>query len=242
MPDVSKLPLYQSHKIVRAAKIKDVILHAHPSPEVSLEEFVQTPEFTGGHLIFHDDSLSPLPVSAEWCRKHEPTRGGYLVAYADGYLSFSPQDAFRSGYRSISEAEAASAQEIPTPTREIFSHRCSGLNEALRIYVLDSPGPGNACHDYQVVLDRNKNDTELPVVEVCRVQFQKGAVQEAGLNGLSNEALLAIVEDRLTGFQTSQFSCRENAVALTKIQEAMMWLQKRTRDRLARGVEGTHTV
>jgi hypothetical protein len=35
-----------------------------------------------------------------------------------------------------------------------------------------------------------------------------------------------------------EFSCRENAIALTKIQEAMMWLQKRTRDRVARGVEG----
>lgn len=56
-----------------------------------------------------------------------------------------------------------------------------------------------------------------------------------------NEALLAVLEDRLIGFQSGQYACRENAVALTKIQEAMMWLQKRTRDRMARGVEGTMT-
>ena len=72
------------------------------------------------------------------------------------------------------------------------------------------------------------------------LHFQNGPIKEAGFNGISVEALLAIVEDRLLGFQSGVFNCRENAVALTKIQEAMMWLQKRTRDRLARGVEGTN--
>lgn len=73
-------------------------------------------------------------------------------------------------------------------------------------------------------------------------EFQNGPLQETGgvPNGLSNESLLAIVEDRLLGFQSGQFACRENAIALTKIQEAMMWLQKRTRNRLARGIEGTN--
>lgn len=72
------------------------------------------------------------------------------------------------------------------------------------------------------------------------VRFQNGPIKEVGTNGVTHEALLAIVEDRLIGFQSGPYACRENAVALTKIQEAMMWLQKRTRDRLARGVEGTH--
>jgi hypothetical protein len=62
------------------------------------------------------------------------------------------------------------------------------------------------------------------------------------VNGVSNEALLAIVEDRLQGFQSGPFACRENAVALTKLQESMMWLQKRTRERMARNVEGTNIV
>lgn len=55
-----------------------------------------------------------------------------------------------------------------------------------------------------------------------------------------NEALLAVVEDRLLGFQSGENACRENALALTKLQEAMMWLHKGTRDRVARGVEGTN--
>jgi len=52
------------------------------------------------------------------------------------------------------------------------------------------------------------------------------------VNGISNEALLAIVEDRLKGFQSGQYACRENALALTKLQEAMMWLHSRTRERI----------
>ena len=71
------------------------------------------------------------------------------------------------------------------------------------------------------------------------ISFQNGPISEAGVNGVSNEALLAIVIDRLEGFQRGQYSCRENALALTKLQEAMHWLHHRTRERMARGVEGT---
>ena len=40
--------------------------------------------------------------------------------------------------------------------------------------------------------------------------------------------------------EAGEYATRENAIALTHIQDAMMWLQKRTRDRIARGVEGTN--
>ncbi len=117
--------------------------------------------------------------------------------------------------------------------RMLSSHRVTGLNEKIRIEVLDNPGPGGACHRYRISLD------EETCVYSQVLEFQNGPIQEVGVNGISIEALLAIVEDRLIGFQSGQFSCRENAVALTKVQEALMWLGKRTRDRLARGVEGT---
>ncbi len=121
--------------------------------------------------------------------------------------------------------------------RELTSHKVNGLNEALKIEVLDEPGPGNACHLYRIA---PVNGEEVSKGFCCDIEFQNGAILEAGFNGISNEALLAVVEDRLIGFQSGQFACRENAIALTKLQEAMMWLQKRTRDRMARGVEGTH--
>lgn len=122
--------------------------------------------------------------------------------------------------------------------RELTSHRVNGLNEALRIVVLDEPGQGNACHKYEIGYGSGPDD--LSDANPCYIRFQNGPIAEVGVNGLSNEALLAVVEDRLLGFQSGQYACRENAVALTKLQEAMMWLQKRTRDRMARGVEGTN--
>ena len=119
--------------------------------------------------------------------------------------------------------------------RELTSHKVNGLNESLTIAVIDEPGQGNACHEYRIY-----HKDCLYEKEMCNVSFQNGPILESGVNGISNEALLAIVEDRLAGFQSGQFACRENAIALTKIQEAMMWLQKRTRDRMSRGVEGTN--
>lgn len=132
--------------------------------------------------------------------------------------------------------------------RTLTDHKLNGLNEALEIRVIDQPGAGGACHYYQVTgFDPDKNSSakgDPKLVQVgalwpMNVLFQNGPILESGVNGVSQEALLAIVIDRLRSFQAGPYSCRENAIALTKIEEAMMWLQKRTRDRLARGVEGT---
>lgn len=123
--------------------------------------------------------------------------------------------------------------------RELTSHKVNGLNEALLVNVLDAPGAGNACHEYQVRKFVTGEPDDTADVELCNVRFQNGPIAEAGINGISNEALLAIVEDRLKGFQSGEYSCRENALALTHLQEAMHWLHHRTRERLSRGVEGT---
>jgi hypothetical protein len=121
--------------------------------------------------------------------------------------------------------------------RTLTDHKVPGLNEALEITVLDEPGQGGACHEYQIELG-TPNASGLP--NRWRLSFQNGPVKEAGLNGISQEALLTIVIDRLRGFQSGEFKTRDNALALTYCEEALMWLQKRTRDRVARGVEGTN--
>jgi hypothetical protein len=71
--------------------------------------------------------------------------------------------------------------------------------------------------------------------------FQHGPIGGNGVNGITNEVLLAVVLDRLRRFQKSPFVCRENAIAITKLEEALHWLHHRTRARVVRGVEGTHT-
>ncbi|MFA5452742.1 MAG: hypothetical protein WC248_04140 [Candidatus Methanomethylophilaceae archaeon] len=75
-----------------------------------------------------------------------------------------------------------------------------------------------------------------------KIDMQEGPIKECGVNGCCNEDLLNIVKTRLEGFQNSEFACRENAEALTKLEEALLWLHHRTNKRVARGVEGTHTV
>lgn len=122
--------------------------------------------------------------------------------------------------------------------RTLTDHKVNGLNEALQINVTDEPGQGGACHEYEILLAPG---TTKPGQTNCwKVSFQNGPVKEAGFNGISQEALMAIVIDRLRSFQAGSYACRDNACALTKCEEALMWLQKRTRDRMARGVEGTH--
>jgi hypothetical protein len=122
--------------------------------------------------------------------------------------------------------------------RELTSHKVNGLNECIEIAVLDEPGSGGACHLYQIRGIKGPLDHHpIPTIDI---RFQNGPINEAGANGITGEALLAVVEDRLKSFQSGPYACRENALALTHLQEAMHWLHHRTRERVARGVEGTH--
>lgn len=116
--------------------------------------------------------------------------------------------------------------------REIETHKTNALNQRILVYAVDEPGPGGACHHYRV--------TDGAHV-ISDIYFQKGGLQEVGVvNGGTHEALIAILIDRLQAFQAGPFSCRENAIVLTNLQESMMWLRERSEKRLARGVEGKH--
>ena len=126
--------------------------------------------------------------------------------------------------------------------RELHGHKVNPANDKLRVTVMDEPGHGGACHDYHVTGFSQTVEFDVGPLDIDNVliQFQNGPINEVGVNGITHEVLLAILIDRMEGFQAGQYACRENALALTKMQEAQMWLQKRTRDRMVRGVEGTH--
>lgn len=81
-----------------------------------------------------------------------------------------------------------------------------------------------------------------PETVLARIHFQKGPIEECGVNGVANEDLINMIICRLEGFQNSDFNCRENALAITKLEEALLWLRKRTLARENRGIEGTHEV
>ena len=60
-------------------------------------------------------------------------------------------------------------------------------------------------------------------------------------DGTTNEDLLEVLIDRMNYLQ-NKFPCRENAIAITKLDEALLWLEKRTNDRKKRQVEGKHLI
>lgn len=120
--------------------------------------------------------------------------------------------------------------------RVLTDHKIGGFNDGLHVAVMDAPGEGGACHHYRVS-EANPGD-KVPMIEQT-VEFQKGPIAENGVNGTSNEVLLAIVADRLKGFQSGEFACPENGLALEHITYALDALKQRTQARVKRGVEGT---
>lgn len=58
-------------------------------------------------------------------------------------------------------------------------------------------------------------------------------------NGTTLEEMLSVSIERLQDLN-GRIACRENSIAITKMQEALMWLNARTENRKERGVEGTH--
>lgn len=125
--------------------------------------------------------------------------------------------------------------------RTITDHIVDGdsANHQVTITVRDEPGAGGANHIYGIEWPtKNNPDTE---VDQLLVAFQNGPIKEFGVNGVTQEALLAIVIDRLRSFQAGPFACPENQQALHWAQMCLATLQLRTKARIARGVEGTHS-
>ena len=127
--------------------------------------------------------------------------------------------------------------------RFLTDHKVNPANDTLTIAVTDDPGVGGANHRYVISgFDAPKNPSAVAPIDdgITSILFQNGPIAEVGVNGVTQEALLAIVADRLRSFQAGPYACRENALALTKIEEAQHWLHSRTLARMQRGVEGTH--
>jgi hypothetical protein len=126
--------------------------------------------------------------------------------------------------------------------RTLTDHIVSGDQAVqLSISVTDEPGAGGANHAYHVDWHTDiAHDPTTVAVNSLDIHFQEGPIKEFGVNGITQEALLAIVIDRLRSFQAGPFACEDNATALDHCQKALETLQKRTLARIARGVEGTN--
>jgi len=97
------------------------------------------------------------------------------------------------------------------------------------VFATDHKGKGGAHYRYEIETGDVKT----------RLLFQNGPRKEVGsISGVLDVDLLEICRHRLQCFQDGPYASRENAVALTKIEEALMWLNRRVEDRIERNVLG----
>ena len=74
---------------------------------------------------------------------------------------------------------------------------------------------------------------------VIDIRFQEGPLTHVGANGCQIEDVLDVLTERIRGFQRGPFACRENELAIVKLEEARLWLSQRNWTRQAQGVEGS---
>lgn len=86
--------------------------------------------------------------------------------------------------------------------------------------------------DYIVETDYIKKDGDT-----ISFAIQNGPIRENGLNGCQVDDMI-IVATSIIRKLNGEFPCRENSLAITKLEEAIHWLNARTKDRESRGVEG----
>ena len=94
--------------------------------------------------------------------------------------------------------------------------------------------PGHRYHLF------NQEDTDYQTLQfVEKIPKLPGSVElETYRDGTTNEEVIAVLIDRIN-FLNKKFPCRENSIALTHIETALLWLNKRSADRINRRVEGT---
>lgn len=78
---------------------------------------------------------------------------------------------------------------------------------------------------------------EKGVAPIVKFTIQSDPISEVGVNGVQALDMLVYVKCLFESLNEA-FPCRENALTITKIEEAIHWQEARTKDRLKRGVEG----
>lgn len=113
--------------------------------------------------------------------------------------------------------------QLPKDWRRITAHGTDAANSKINLFATDEAGPGGASHQYFA---------EGPGVAQM-LHFQNGALQESGLNGITNEVLLAIVMDRMEAWQHGPYANDYNHRALSHLQCAILEMQARSAERAA---------
>jgi hypothetical protein len=93
-------------------------------------------------------------------------------------------------------------------------------------------------HRYELPNFENKDEQGQILQFIHKEPETEGSTQLKTIDdGTTNEELLEVLIDRVK-FLQNKFPCKENACCITHLEEGLMWLEKRTRDRVKRNVEG----
>lgn len=156
---------WKCHKIVEAFKIESTCTHP-------IEGSV---EVKGAGFVFHATSV--------WANKHNPLVGGYYVRYEDGYESYSPAEAFESGYTAhVTEDEIVGGQADLHSYRNTFgwaierlrdgqAARRKGWNGKGIFIVLQVPDDHSKMSKPYIYIDTTGLESDNPDAPRCRVPW-----------------------------------------------------------------------
>lgn len=117
----------------------------------------------------------------------------------------------------------------------IHDHETAGLDDLTDGIRIEADEPDPACGGGSHLYRAYARDGEL----VATIQFQHGPRGEYGSRqGVTAQAVLAMLVHHIKSFQAERFACRENALAITALEEARGWMLLRAIDRKRRGVLG----
>lgn len=158
-------------------------------------------------------------------KDENPFDQGYLIERQEvGYITWMAKDVFEKAHSEVTNDRI----EMVELKHDLLTTKYTGV-------VHEKEFKFNAPHLFRVYSLRQPEGSEV----LAEIHFQEGPIKEVGVNGVCNEDLIAMVICRLENFNKSEFSSRDNSTAITKLEEALLWLRKRTIGRENRGVEGT---
>lgn len=89
-----------------------------------------------------------------------------------------------------------------------------------------------------IVTDEGMQDGAAGEIRLCR--GDRADATKPRQQGMFTETLLETCRQYLTAVNVGELASRETAMAITKIDEALMWIGKRAEDRKLREVQGTY--
>lgn len=97
-------------------------------------------------------------------------------------------------------------------------------------HIYPSDGPRDVSNEVSIFIDHERNTITFKI--------QEGPIKENGKNGCQATDIIRTARIMIANLN-AKFPCRENEKTLMHLDEAIEWQETRTKNREARGVEGT---